>query len=133
MFEEIYENANIASLKNSKIIEEERKQQEVWVNEEDRIHEEVEGAKWEIMDTMPDPSYVFSTELLDIVKKLGVTLIEYGKRVDTVNFYYENNSTIEYYSVKNNKYKFVIKNLTDCDIDDGIFAVYYVIDLQTNE
>lgn len=130
MFEKVYECArqsfeinNLAIEKINNLVKE--------YSDEENIRNAIEYSKWEIFQN-PSTFNGYSKELFDLINTYNFKIIEYGKRLDKPDMY-EYDSVIEYYSVCNDKYKFIIRNLDDPDIEEGIFAIYNIINLITNE
>ena len=136
MFEKIYESATKGSIYNKEIFdknEQEKKEEIENSTKEERIRKEASNSKWEVSNEMPLRKNVFSEELLDIIISLDCKLLEYGKRIDDIDYYEEYDPTLEYYSLEKNNYKFIVKNFKDVDIPEGIFAVYNLVDTNANK
>lgn len=134
MFDKIFEEAKKAAEINKQNYEKNIKEQEEYKTKTspEQIIKDKEGKSWTTLNGKPFSCEVHSEELLDIINKLGFEVLEYNKRVDEIS-YDEYDPILEFYTVKNNKYKFIVKNMSDVDITDGIFGVYNVINLKTNE
>lgn len=133
MFEKIYKETKNAYETNIKAFNEQKAQEEEYkkdTTKEGQIRDEACKAIWNVINGIPDVRIVYSESLLNIVKTYKFKVLEYGKRnhIDPDEYC----PTLEYYSVKYNHYKFIIKHLNDVDIPDGIFAVYEVEDLLNN-
>lgn len=76
---------------------------------------------------------VVSKELFDIISENHWNIQSYKKRTDDINLFEEYCPSVEEYIVNNDKYSFKISNLLDADIDEGIFAVYNVENIKTEE
>lgn len=132
--EKIYEKAKEAAVANEKEIKELKELEEkANLSPEEKIRIDAgEKAEWKIINGTPDIKTVVSEELFKIVKELNFNIIEYAKRTN-VDTWHEYEPVLEYYSVEYNNYKFIIRNLHDCDIEEGIFAVYGVTNKLNNE
>lgn len=133
MFDKIYSKAQEANSLNTKQYQNQKQNDVVnaeLITPEVKIRQEVPSTKWTVIPSMPDKEIVCSEELYDIIQKLGFNIIEYGKRETPVD-YDEYDPTLEYYSAISGNYKFIVKNFSDCDIDEGIFAVYNVSNMKT--
>ena len=135
MFEKIYEEAQKAAASNKKNelekIERDKKYKEE--NSPEQILKDKEGKEWATIKGAPLSFEVVSKELFKIINNLGFEIIEYNKRVDEINYYEEYDPVVEFYTVKNNKYQFIVKNMHDVDIEDGIFGVHEITNLETNK
>lgn len=135
MFEKIYESAKKAVEENLEAFNKEQEDEKEYIENtsaEERVRDGVEDSKWFVIEGMPDIKKIISDELYDIVNQLKFEVLEYGKRVDEVR-YDEYDPVIEYYSVRYKNYKFIINHLSDVDIDEGIFAVYEIENINTTE
>lgn len=131
--ENIYNKAKEAATSNAIEVETlKQREKELNLSPEEKIRMEAgEKAKWKIYDHIPEEKKVISAELLNIVKELKFNVLEYAKRTN-LDLYHEYEPVQEYYSVEYNQYKFIIVNLHDYDIPEGIFAVYKVINTRDN-
>ena len=135
MFEKIYSSAKGSATLNKETKAKkdlEVKAYEETATKEERIRNEVEKSDWKIIEGTPDYSEVVSDELLDIIKRQGFNIKEYARRMSEID-YTEYNPTLEYYSLTYNNYKFIVKNFSDPDIEEGIFAIYEVEHVKTGE
>lgn len=131
--EKIYEKAAEAARINLDTYNKKTEKETKNITPEQSVQKEAgDGAKWVILKEMPEDNVVVSVELLNIVKDMGLTLLEYGKRTN-INYNNEYEPVTEYYSVRYNDYSFIIKNLHGYDIEEGIFAVYHIINNLTGE
>lgn len=136
MFDKIMENARKGYEENLETQKAElKKESEVMDNYSvtQRIRMEAEDKNWIVLNQIPDESVVYSENLLNIVRENEYKVIEYGKRLDSESFYDEYCAVSEYYLVEKNNYRFIIKHLEDVDIDEGIFAVYEVVNILSDE
>lgn len=136
MFNKIYENAiNASKYNKEKIIERNLvlEEYESSTSEEEKIRDYSNEAKWVVFEKEPTSDDVWSEELLNIIRENNFNILEYAKRIDQVNYYEDYGSIMEYYTLSNNKYKFIAKYRLDVDIDEGILCVYDVENLKTGE
>lgn len=137
MFDKIFENAIKNQETNLDTNKKEIEQEEKHTNEttpEERLREsENSNARWEIINNLPNKNDVYSEELFDLIVKYGFNVVEYGRRIDKINYYEEYDPTEEYYSILTDKYKFIIKHFADVDIEEGISGIYNITNINTGE
>lgn len=136
MFSKIYEKAISASKFNKENIEKrnvELAEYDASTSEEEKIRDYAEEAKWIVFEKEPTKDDVWSEELLNIIHNNNFNILEYAKRVDEINYYEDCGSIMEYYTLSNDKYKFIAKYRLDVDIDEGILSVNEVENLKTGE
>ena len=120
MFEKILKNANCNKLENINTANDKK---------EEAIIENTQDSSWEVIKTCPNKEDVYSENLLNIIIKNNWEIVEYAKKI--INN--DNDDLDEYYSLKNNKYKFIVKHYADIDIEEGISIVNKITNLKTNE
>lgn len=78
-----------------------------------------------------------SSELFELIHKNNFNILEYkrlmDKDIDETSFYCDFDECVEKYLVSYNNWQFEINNLHDVDIEEGIFAVYSITNMNTKE